>query len=95
MSRPNRTPRAPAASRVLAIVSRSVEAHCANSTLGSPSVVPHEVRHIVGTVQESDAAFRKRGDELGFGARDVLAAAKQLDVAFADLRDDSPLGAHE
>ena len=95
MSRPNRTPRAPAASRILAIVSRSVEAHCANSTLCPPSALPHEVRHIVGAVQESDAAFGKRGDELGFGARDVLTAAEQLDVAFADLRDNSPLGAHE
>ena len=95
MSRPNRTPRAPAASCILTISARPVEAHRADSALGPPSALPHEVRHIVGAVQKSNATFGKRRDELGFRARDVLAAAKQLDVALADLGDNSPIGAHE
>ena len=51
--------------------------------------------HIVRGVDERHAACGQRLEQLGFGARDVLAAAQKLDVAFADIGDKAPLRAHE
>ena len=66
-----------------------------HAAFGRLRLFADEIRVVVGGVQERRAARRQAGHRLALRARNVLAAAQQLDMARAHVRDQRHVRLHE
>ena len=74
----------------------AVVANQADIPVGKMRAIANETREIIRDVQERNPrVVGKRSEQLGLGTRDVLAAAQELDMAFAHVGEQTPRGFHE